>query len=123
MNLIIVPEVLGICKLSPDAPLPEWLPKDGFISITRTTDELSIVCRLEVIPKTENVESDWVAIKVVGPLDFSLTGILHQLTKPMAENNISIFAISTFNTDYILVKKYKISAVRKLLMEAGHNIS
>ena len=72
--------------------------------ITKTTDELSIVCYEDIVPKNIKAEKDWVSFKVEGPLDFSLTGVLSSLAGPLADENISIFSISTFDTDYLLVK-------------------
>jgi hypothetical protein len=107
LSLSILPETIAICRLPHDAPIPAWAMPDAstLYSITRTTDELSIVCNQELVPPaTPMVERNWRAIKVGGPLDFSLTGILASLANPLAEAEISIFAISTFDTDYVLVQ-------------------
>ena len=96
---------LAICRFSPDAAIPARLGESDFVSITRTPDELSIVCGENSIPDDVEAERNWRLIKVMGPLDFSLTGILASLISPLADAGISIFAISTFDTDYLLVKK------------------
>lgn len=84
------------------------------------------MCSSECIPMHESfidVEDDWKCIKVEGVLDFSLTGILSSLANPLAENNISIFAISTYNTDYLLIKSHSIEKAKVVLENEGHIIS
>jgi hypothetical protein len=106
LTLLSVDISLGICKLSAEEKIPEWASKvNDFISITRTDEELSIVCPERFIPEDVQAELGWKALKVKGQLDFSLTGILFSITKPLAVNSISIFAISTYNTDYVLIKE------------------
>ncbi len=106
LKLRVLPEVLAVCRLSPDAALPDWIdPMSGFLTISRTTDELSLVCSLDRVPEGAQVEPGWRAFKVEGPLDFALTGILATLATPLADAGISIFAISTFDTDYLLVRE------------------
>jgi hypothetical protein len=121
MNLSLSKDRLTVCQLPADAPLPSWVANaNGFISITRTTEELSIVCPETLAPRDAKQESGWRAFKVEGPLDFALTGILAALLDPLAKAGISIFAISTFNTDYILVKADKVEAATQALRAAGH---
>lgn len=97
----------AVCKLSPDAAIPPALMAGNqeFLSITRTADELSIVCPEALTPKDAKVEGPWRAFKVQGPLDFSLTGIIAKLTAPLAEAKISVFTVATFDTDYLLVRE------------------
>lgn len=106
LNLSILPHTLGICRLSFEEDIPAWALKSSFFSISKTLEELSIVCLEEDIPQDIKVERGWRGIKVEGPLDFSLTGIMASLTKPLAKAGISIFAISTYDTDYLLVKEH-----------------
>lgn len=115
LRLSVLPNKLAICRLDKNAPIPSWATNDSFFSITRTTDELSIVCSKDNIPDNIRSEKNWRALKVIGPLDFSLTGILASLANPLAEAKISIFAISTFDTDYILVKNEKLKEAVKIL--------
>ncbi|HEX3029820.1 MAG TPA: ACT domain-containing protein [Clostridia bacterium] len=100
---------LGICRLNNASAIPEWAVKGSFYSITRTQDELSVVCNQEDIPESVDYEGEWRGLKVEGPLDFSLIGILASISSALAKKGISIFAISTYETDYILMKddKYK----------------
>ena len=104
LTISVMDEQLAICRLSKDASIPEWLDLEQFHSITRTREELSIVCSEECVPGDASCERGWCLLKVKGPLDFALTGILASLVTPLAKAGISVFAISTFDTDYLLVK-------------------
>ena len=99
-----MPRRLAVCRLDSQAAVPDWALGDNFFSITRTIDELSIVCSEAGVPEGVLCERGWACLKVEGPLDFSLTGVLASLTQPLAEAGISIFAVSTYDTDYLLVK-------------------
>ncbi len=107
MKLMLFRETFGVCRFELSQTLPQWAleNKETLLSITYTNEELSIVCPLSSIPESIEYEKPWNAIKMIGPLDFGLTGILSSLIVPLAENGISIFAISTYDTDYILIKE------------------
>jgi len=121
MKLVLVSPLLAVCRLAPDAEIPAWaLQHRSLVSITYTDDELSIVCSAHGVPTNIRCEKDWKAIKVQGPLDFSLTGILASLATPLAAEGIPLFAISTFDTDYILVKEQNVEHVRSILEQNGH---
>ncbi len=107
-------------RFSPESEIPANALGGDFLSITRTEDELSVVCDAEISLNSEKSESGWMCIKVLGPLDFGLTGILAHISGILAEAEISIFAISTYDTDYILVKKNTLVAAKKALVEAGY---
>jgi len=115
LTLSILPEKLGICHLDKKSSIPEWAKEISFSSISRTPDELSIVCPQEKIPGGVLSEKDWRAFKVKGPLGFVLTGIVASLTKPLAEAEISIFYISTYETDYLMVKEENLERTKKIL--------
>ncbi|PIP52914.1 amino acid-binding protein [Candidatus Beckwithbacteria bacterium CG23_combo_of_CG06-09_8_20_14_all_34_8] len=115
--LSILPEKLGICHFEKNSEIPEWAKSLRFCSITRTEDELSIVCAQGKIPAGVLIEKDWRAFKVEGPLGFSLTGIVASLSNPLAEANISIFYISTYETDYLLVEEKNLEKTKKILGE------
>lgn len=126
MKLKILDSTFSVVKVPPAETIPLWALNSNVFSITRTDEELSIVCPSECLPINEQikeVENDWKCIKVEGILDFSLTGILSSLANPLAENRISIFAISTFNTDYLLVKSHSIDKARVVLENEGHFFS
>lgn len=128
MNLSILPYNITITRLSPDQPIPQWTWQDKtFLSITYTCDELSIVCPTTSVPDDVSYdksgtyyEHGWIAIKVLGPLDFSLTGILASIANPLATSKIPIFAISSFDTDYILIKQRYLTQAKEVLERAGH---
>jgi uncharacterized protein len=114
----------AICKLDPNVLIPDWVWTSSFYAITKTADELSIVCEQDKVVPHPNMqqENGWKCLQVVGQLDFSLTGILSSIAQPLAENKISIFAISTYNTDYILVKKEYFEKAQEVLKQNGFNI-
>jgi len=111
-----------IHRFSPEKSLPTEALGSSFLSITKTEEELSIVCDASIVLDAEVSESGWSCIKVLGPLDFALTGILAKLSGVLAEVQISIFAISTYDTDYILVKSEKLESALKALSKQGYTI-
>jgi hypothetical protein len=113
--LTLLKEKFGVCQLNPTRDAPDWSINPYFQSITRTPDELSVVCLENDIPSPIKAVKDWRCFKVKGPLDFSQTGILSSLTQPLAENNIPVFVISTYNTDYLFVKNADINECINLL--------
>jgi hypothetical protein len=115
LSLAVMPERLAVCSLGKDEMVPSWAIRSTFFSITRSDDELSVVCPECNVPEDVRSEKSWRALKVVGSLDFALTGIMSSMTKPLADANISIFAISTFNTDYILVKDENLEKALQIL--------
>ena len=126
MKLKILDSTFSVMKFPPAETIPLWALHCDVFSITRTDEELSVVCPSEYLPINEQmkeVENDWKCIKVEGVLDFSLTGILSSLANTLAENKISIFAISTFNKDYLLVKCQSIEKAIIVLENEGHSFS
>lgn len=93
----------AVCRLDGDAPLPSW-PSGAFVSITRTPDELSIVCEESSVPGDVRAERDWRALRVEGPIPFEVTGVAAGICAPLAAAGISVFLVATFDTDYLLVK-------------------
>jgi hypothetical protein len=121
MKLALLPLSLAICRLAPDTEIPAWaLLQRSLLSITYTNDELCIVCPASIVPQGVRTETNWRAIKVQGPLDFSLTGVLASLAAPLASANIPLFAISTFDTDYILIKEQHVATAKTTLEQNGH---
>ena len=116
LTLSILPETLGICHFDKKSSIPDWaIEENRFSAITRTRDELSIICPEDKIPGGVLVEKDWRAFKIEGPLGFVSTGIVSSLSGPLAEAEISILYISTFETDYILVKEENLNKAAKIL--------
>lgn len=112
----------GVCRLNKTETIPEWAKEGEFLSITKTLDELSIVCDEEVIPNDIKCEKDWRILKIEGVLDFSLIGILASISTILAQKAISIFAISTYDTDYILVKDKDINNAIEALVNEGYEV-
>jgi uncharacterized protein len=124
MNLSLTKDRLTVCQLPPAAAIPAWATNaPGFSSITRTAEELSIVCTENAAPSDVRQEPGWRAFQVAGPLDFGLTGVLVSIATPLARAGISIFSISTYNTDYVLVKTTQVDAAVQVLRAAGHTIT
>ena len=123
LTLETLPGHYGVFRLAPDAAVPAWiLAADGFLSITRTKDELSIVCAEDSVPPWAKAERGFRILKVQGILDFFLTGILATIAVPLAEANISIFAVSTHDTDYVLVAANRLEDAIHALTAAGHKV-
>lgn len=109
----------AIVRLAPDAPVPAWAIAGGFTSITRTNDELSVVCPIQSIPPEVHSSHCWICLKLEGPFPFSQTGVLLSFIEPLSANNIPIFAISTYDTDYVFIPE-EFAVALDLLLEAGH---
>jgi hypothetical protein len=122
LSLSLLPGRYTICRLSSEALIPDWARPDDFLSITRTADELSIVCSETTVPDGVKCDRGWRCLKVAGPLDLALTGVLASLANPLAEARINIFAISTFDTDYLLVKEENLQRATEVLNQSGHRI-
>ena len=102
--------------------MPTWAWTGELCAVTRTIDELSVVCSEEAVPPEAPSERGWRALKVQGPLDFSLTGVLAALTVPLAAASIPIFALSTYDTDYVLVAARDLTRAAEALTQAGHSV-
>jgi hypothetical protein len=123
MELQLLEETLAITRLKADAAVPAWVAGRDFIAVVRTQRELSIVCRADAVPVTiTEVERGFRALAVVGTLDFALTGIVASLAAPLAAAGISIFDISTYDTDHILVREERLADARAVLAAAGHTV-
>ena len=117
-----LPGTFAVCRLASDASVPDSKTPAPFISITRTTEELSIVCPVSQAPQNAKCELPWICFKLEGPFPFSLTGVLASVIDPLAQSGIPIFAISTFDTDYVLVKEELAESTLKTLQAAGHEL-
>ena len=122
LTLTILAETFAISKLDKGAPIPNWVSSGGWWSVTRTDDELSVVCPEPQVPRDAISNRGWKCLKVTGPLDFTLTGILASLLKPLAEARISVFSVSTFDTDYLFVKTESLAVTARLLSLTGHQV-
>jgi uncharacterized protein len=122
LTLTLSPHPLAVCRLDPQAPVPAWATLGPLFSLTRTPEELSVVCIYGDVPEGVRKEGPWAAFKVEGPLDFGLTGILASLTAPLARDGIPVFALSTYDTDYLLVKEDRRNAAAASLRAAGFHV-
>jgi uncharacterized protein len=121
-QFLTLPSIYAILRLPPDAHLPDWATKGALTSITRTADELSIVCPPENIPKEIAPGPRWICFKLEGPFPFSQTGILLSFIEPLSNNGVPIFAISTYDTDYVLIPQEHIERAIALLEKVGHEL-
>jgi hypothetical protein len=122
LSLVAPDGTFAVSKLPADAPLPSWAEGGPFVSITRTADELSIVCREEDVPVGVDSERGWRCLRVEGRLDFTLVGVMASLVGPLAGAGIPVFVVSTFDTDYLLVKAGDFDRAAAQLREAGHRV-
>ena len=122
LKLKVLQGQFSIHRFSSDSEIPGQVYESEFFTISKTEDEVSIVCNSSIQLNSEKSVSGWSCFKVVGPLDFSLTGILAKLSSSLAEAGISIFAISTYDTDYILVNSEKLELASEALLISGHII-
>ena len=122
MTLELLPTSLAVCRLPADAELPTWI-FGAFQNVTRTPDELSVICDAKEVPEEVQAERGWRCLRVAGTLEFHLTGILASLASPLAEAGISIFALSTFDTDYLLVKEDVLELAVHALEAEGHAVA
>ena len=120
LTLSVFPQSFAICRLHPDGFIPHWALLGDFVSLTRTTTELSIVCPQENVPDDAQAERGWRCARVEGPFDFSVSGVHASLALPLAEANISVLAIATYETDHVLVKEAELEHAVQVLTAAGH---
>lgn len=118
-KLTVLPEKFAVCRLSPESEIPGWVDRNKFFSVTRTPDELSIVCLDRNIPDGIISEKDWRVLKVKGPLDFSLIGVLSSISEPLAASGIPVFVISTYDTDYVFVRENSLAHAITVLNNSG----
>ena len=122
LTIKLLKEKYVVCRLNKNEAIPSWALQGDFYSITKTEDELSIVCLQDNIIDNIKCEKDWRVLKIEGPLDFSLVGILSKISTLMANNSISIFAVSTYDTDYILIKEKDINRAIKVLNNDSYKV-
>ena len=122
LSLSLLPSKYAVCELHPDKHIPYWALLGDFVSLTRTPDELSIVCQQENVPENVEAERGWCCLQVQGAFDFSAAGIHASLAVPLAEANISVLAIATYATDYLLIKEEIVERALLVLKQAGHSI-
>jgi hypothetical protein len=122
MSLTLLPDPMAICRLDAAAPIPAWAIEADWWSVTRTRDELSIVCAEARVPAGVASSRGWRALQFDGPLPLDQTGILASVTAPLAVARVSVFVLATFNTDYLLIPAAQRVAAIDALERAGHSV-
>lgn len=122
LRFSIIPGKFAVSRLPPTASIAEWIGSGPFSCVTRTGDELSVVSLAASVPPEVQSEKDWTCLKLLGPFPFQLTGILASFIDPCAQAGIPIFAVSTFDTDYVLVKDEDRDRTLATLLDAGHEL-
>jgi hypothetical protein len=117
--LDLLEENFAICQLGPHDPIPQWNRNSFFSSVTRTPEELSVICLEKDVPVKVKSDKNWRCLKINGILDFTLTGIISAITQPLADAGIGTFVLSTFNTDYFFVKNHNLSQTISTLKSVG----
>lgn len=120
LNYSVLAGRFAVCRMAPDVAVPEWAIVSKFFSITRSMAELSVVCEEKYVPTGIQTEGGWACIQLHGPFPFQMTGVLAGVLNPLAEIGIGIFAVSTFDSDYILIKAGQVLAADDAMRAAGH---
>ena len=122
LTLLEVAGLFAVCKLPSGSPIPAWATAGSVFNVTRTADELSVVCRQETVPSGTHCECGWRCVRVTGAMPFTLVEVLDSLTTPIARAGVGVFAFSTFDTDYLLVKEADFPQAAAALRAAGHTV-
>jgi uncharacterized protein len=122
-RISILQDIFAICRFEKDDEIPHWALKDRFVTITRTDEELSILAPIRSIPNHLVYDGDWKCLKVEGPLELTLSGILASLIGPLAKAGIAVLAIATYDTDYFLIKQDRLELAVQILLDEGHHIA
>lgn len=120
MKLRLLPDAFVVAQIPATEPFPDWGCTGGFSSVTRTPEEWSVVCETSFLPDGIRAETDWRIIQIEAVLDFALTGILSSLLAPLAAAGIPVFVLSTYNTDYVMVRSRHLAGAVFSLSEAGY---
>lgn len=122
LNLSLLPHKYAVCQFHPDKHIPYWALLGDFVSLTRTHEELSIVCQQDNVPEGIEAERGWCCVQVQGAFDFTVSGVNASLAVPLSEAEISVLAIATYATDYLLIKEANVEQALRVLELAGHLI-
>jgi putative acetyltransferase len=121
-TLRLVDGTFAVCRLDSKDSIPPWATAGPYFSITRTADELSVVTRQDAVPEGIRCERGWRCLRVAGTIPFSEVGVLSSLAAPLAEAGVTLFAVSTFDTDYLLVKEEDLTAALGALRRQGYSV-
>ena len=122
LKLTLLKDKYAICSLPNDALIPDWALTQSLISITRTKKELTIVCKQDIIPPEIQSDLNWRCFRIDGSFDLNQTGVISSISSPLADAGISIYVISTFDTDYFLVKQQNLDQTISTLSNSGHSL-
>jgi hypothetical protein len=122
-SLELLPGLLAICRLPAGEPWPQWAVGPPLASVTRSADELSVICAQERAPRGIRRSDGWRALRAVGPMDLNLVGVLSSLLEPLTAAGVTVFALSTYDTDYLLVRQDQVAAAKVALDQAGHQVA
>jgi uncharacterized protein len=122
LRLSVLDDRLAVCRLNAGAEIPAWATVTPFFSVTRTADELSVVCPEAHVPAESTCERGWRALRFEGPFEFGLVGVLSSVAAPLAQSEVSILAIATYDTDYVLVQESQLDVAARALRERGHEV-
>ena len=122
LQLSLLKDKYGICTLPNTAPIPDWALTQSLASITRTEKELTIVCRLEILPSQYQSGLNWRCFKIDGSFDLNQIGVMTSISSPLADAGISIYVISTYDTDYFLIQEHNLEKTISVLSNSGHYI-
>lgn len=122
LTLRLWPDGYAVCRLPPDAGLPPWADGPGFVSITRTAAELSIICPAGRVPPDVTASLGWRLLEIVGPFDFGVTGVMAAVAGPLADAGVSLLPVATYDTDYLLVTAAQLDRALDALRGAGHRV-
>ena len=122
LQLSLLKDKYGICTLPNTAPIPDWALTQSLASITRTEKELTIVCRLEILPSQYQSDLKWRCFKIDGSFDLNQIGVISSISSPLADIGISIYVISTYDTDYFLIQEQNLEKTISVLSSSGHYI-
>ena len=121
-SLFLLEGLFAVCRLDKKAPIPDWAVSEPFFSVTRTDDELSVVCPQEGIPGGFDCEAGWRCLKVESPFEFDLTGAISSVAALLAEADILMFIIATQDSDYLMVKEYDLERTVSVVAQAGYQV-
>ena len=119
LSLKVVPGSFAVCRLPAGSEMPHWFHPGGFASVSWSDQELSLACDETLVPEGVQCEREWSCLMLQGPFPFHLTGVLLRVLQPLAAANLGIFAVSTFDTDYVLVKTRSLEKARQALLASG----
>jgi hypothetical protein len=123
MTLELLAGSYAVVRLDAAEPVPAWAGGAPFVSVTRTEAELSVVCLQEAVPPGACAEPGWRCLRVQGPLGFGMTGVLASLAGPLASSGVSIFVVSTYDTDYLMLQERDLERGVDALERAGHTVA